>query len=89
MIRYTNESEMIISKYCGVGGVNSKNFAVTGIIGNINVAANADTDKNIIAFYGQPAFSIGNSERMEKRKRISVSTLAINQLVCKTSGEIL
>lgn len=72
-----------------VGGVKPKNSAVNGIEGRAKAIIKAKADKAIIGLAGQPAFSKGNIDRMEKSKRISVITLAINQLVCKISGDIL
>ena len=79
----------MIERCVRVGGVNSKNSAVNGIEGKAKAIIKAKADKTMIGLAGQPAFSKGNIERMEKSKRISVITLAMNQLVCKMSGDIL
>lgn len=74
---------------CAIVGVwNSKNAAVAGSIGNPTASIMAMTDKIIIDGAGQPALVIGDKERIESINKISVNTLAMNQLVCSTAGEI-
>lgn len=75
-------------KWAGVGLVNSKNAAVHGIIGNASVITNATAEMNTTIGAGQPAFSIGNIDRIDAISRSSVITLAMNPLVCNTSGEM-
>jgi len=72
----------------GVGFVNSKKALVHGIIGNASVIKNAAADRNTMRGAGQPAFSIGNNDRMDNIRRSSVITLAMNQLVCSISSEM-
>ena len=75
---------------CAIVGVwNSKKAAVAGIIGNPTASTMAITDRTTIDGAGQPALVIGAKERMESINNISVRTLAMNQLVCSTAGEIL
>lgn len=79
----------MIPKCAIVGGWNSKKAAVAGIIGNPMASAMAITERITIDGAGQPALVIGAKERIDNINNISVNTLAMNQLVCSTAGEIL
>ena len=68
---------------------NSKKAAVAGIIGNPMASAMEITERITIDGAGQPALVIGAKERIDNINNISVNTLAMNQLVCSTAGEIL
>jgi len=75
-------------KSASVGLVNSKKAAVHGIIGKASVITKAAAEMDTTSGAGQPAFSIGNIDRIDAISRSSVITLAMNQLVCSTSGEM-
>ena len=78
----------MITKCAIVGGRNSKKVAVAGIIGNPMASAMEITERITIDGAGQPALVIGAKERIDNINNISVNTLAMNQLVCSTAGEI-
>ena len=76
------------TRWAAVGLVNPKRAAVNGIIGRASVIAKAAAEMNTTSGAGQPAFSIGNIDRIDTISRSSVITLAMNQLVCSTSGDM-
>ena len=88
VMKYPTAIATMIPRCAGVGGVNSKKFAVTGINGIRIAMTNAKPQSTTNTVAGRPAFSIGRSERMEKISSNSVIVLAMNQLVCKIAGSI-